>query len=138
MYSFSHFIREIDWFILNNFEDCLNKWIKGICAIHFRLKRQVAHKRNWMSCKKLQFIDKFTRFLISFFKLIHFKSFPSINFLDRFSLSPGIDWCLASSCSMSRPFSTSTHSWLSSYRNCIRLLLRSHRMKIDISIRSPY
>ena len=131
MNSFFHFISVIDWFLFNNFVDCLDKWFKWICAIHFRFVRQVAHKRNWMSCKKLQFIDEFTGLLISFFKLIDFKSFPSVYFLHWFSNSIWIDRQLPTS-AMCRPFSTFTYSWMSSHRNCVGLLLRSNHLLFDI------
>ena len=131
MYSFFHIVRVIDWFLFNNFVDCLDKWFKWICAIHFRFVRQLAHKRNWMSCKKLQFSDEFTRLLISFFKLIDFKSIPSVYFLDWFSNSIWIDWQLPSS-AMCRAFSTFTYSWMSSHRNCVGLLLRSNHLLFGI------
>ena len=131
MNSFFHFIRVIDRFLFNNFVDCLDKWFKWICAIHFRFMRKVAHKRNWLSSKKLQFIDKFTGLLISFFKLIDFKSFPRVYFLHWFFNSIWIDRQLTNS-AMCRSFYTFTYSWMSSHRNCVGLLLRSNHLLFGI------
>ena len=136
MNSFFHFVCVIYRFLFNNFVDCLYKWFKGIYAIHFGFVRKVAHKRNWMSCKKLQFIDKITRLLISFLELIDFESIPSVDLLDSgFSQSIWTDWKLLGSSSMSRSFSTFTDTWLSSHWNCVGLLLRSNCWVLDISRR---
>ena len=139
MNSFFHFVSVIDRFLFDDFVDCLYEWFKGVCAIHFRFERQVAHKRNWMSCEKLQFIDKITGFLMFILKLINFESIPSVDLLDSNVMfmckSIWTDWKLTSSSSMSRPFSTFTYTWLSSHRNCVGLLLRSNSWVLDIGRR---